>query len=154
MGKVKVGDKVYFPNEKRPYKVRAREVEHNKRTVSLKPCLEPPIWAGVDFGSLYEMLYRQEPWPLPEEAGRCNRTVGLRDSLDQRRELREVFSVPASVLMPGEIDLQELVGEITEMEEIRMERSLSERKLRLSAKMAEREKATKKAAKKSKKTEE
>lgn len=124
------------PFYNRPYQCKEREetataaVERNKRTVSLKPYFEPPIWAGTDLESLYEMRYQQEPWPLPEEAGRCTRTVGLRDSPDYRRELREVFSVPASVLMPGEIDLQELVGEITEMEESRMERSLSERKFK------------------------
>lgn len=61
---------------------------------------------------------------------RCTRTVGLRDSPDYRSELEKAFSVPDSVLMPGEIDLQELVGEITEMEESRMERSLSERKFK------------------------
>lgn len=115
---------------KEPEEPATAAVEHYKRTVSLKPCLEPPIWAGVDFESLYEKRYQQEPWLLPEEARRCTRTVGLRDSPDYRSELEKAFSVPASVLMPGEIDLQELVGEITEMEESRMERSLSERKFK------------------------
>lgn len=82
--------------------------------------LKPPIWEGVDLKPPYGRCCRQKPLPLTEKIKRrtwdeCNDAV---------------FGVPASVLMPGEIDLQELVGEITEMEEIRMERSLAEGKFK------------------------
>ena len=43
--KLEVGDKVYIPNEKRPYKVKARD---NRYIICTKPCFETVLYFIID----------------------------------------------------------------------------------------------------------
>lgn len=73
--KVKIGDKVYIPKEKRPYKVKARDERY---IICTKPCFGTVLYFIVDL---------KEQWRAPDNMVFC---FGYETDEDCKERLKEL----------------------------------------------------------------
>lgn len=75
--KVQIGDKVYIPGEKRPYRVRARD---NRYIICTKPCFGTVLYFIVDL---------EERWRAPDNMIFCSGYETDEDCKERLEELQK-----------------------------------------------------------------
>ena len=92
--KVQIGDKVYIPGEKRPYRVRARD---NRYIICTKPCFETVLYFIVDL---------EEKWRAPDNMIFCSGYESDEDCKERLEELRKgTIELSARRGIPLDIDI-------------------------------------------------
>lgn len=77
--KVKVGDKVYIPDQKRPFRVKARDERY---IICTKPC-------NIHHTVLYFIVDLVDKWRAPDDRLFCSGYETEEDCLERLKELQE-----------------------------------------------------------------
>ena len=92
--KVQIGDKVYIPGEKRPYRVRARD---NRYIICTKPCFGTVLYFIVDL---------EEKWRAPDNMIFCSGYESDEDCKERLEELQKgTIELSARRGIPLDIDI-------------------------------------------------
>lgn len=95
--KVKVGDKVYIPNEKRPYRVRARD---DRYIICTKPY-------NPQNTVLYFIVDLVEKWRAPDNMIFCSGYESDKDCNDRLKELQNgIIELSVRRGVPLDIDVE------------------------------------------------
>lgn len=95
--KVKVGDKVYVPNEKKPYKVRVRD---DRYIICTKPF-------NVEHTVLYFIVDLVERWRAPDNMIFCSGYETDEDCRERLKELQDgVIELSSRRGIPLDLDIE------------------------------------------------